>query len=64
MPIVVRRSLFKTGDSLAVTLPKAWIRFFKLRPGDHVLIVANEHIIIKAEKEKTENIDYYKDLTA
>lgn len=62
--IVVERSLFKTGNSLAVTLPKAWISYFGLRPGDRVVIIANDDIVIEAKKQKEErSIDFHTDLT-
>ena len=62
--IVVQRSLFRTGNSLAVTLPKAWINYFGLRPGDRVVITADDRIIIEAKKRKEErSIDFHTDLT-
>ena len=54
MPILVERSLFKTGDSLAVTLPKAWTKYFRLRAGDQVEIVANGELTIRVKKAKVE----------
>ena len=56
MPILVERSLFKTGeDSLAVTLPKAWTRYLHLKAGDRVLIVANDELVIRLkDQEKQE----------
>jgi len=56
MPIEVERSLFKTGeDSLAVTLPKAWTRYLRLKAGDRVLIVVNDNLVIRLkEKERQE----------
>jgi antitoxin component of MazEF toxin-antitoxin module len=52
MPIVVERSLFKIGESLAVTLPKAWVRYYRLRPGDLVEITANDEIVIRVKELK------------
>ena len=52
MPIFVERSLFKTGDSLAVTLPKAWTKYFQLKAGDQVEIVANDELVIRVKKEE------------
>ena len=52
MPISVERSLFKTGKSLAVTLPKAWTRYFQLKAGDKVGIVVNHDLIIRVRKEE------------
>ena len=54
MPILVERSLFKTGDSLAVTLPKAWLEYFRLRAGDQVEIVANDELTIRVKKAQVE----------
>ncbi len=56
MPIEVERSLFKTGeDSLAVTLPKAWTRYFHLKAGDRVFVVVDDDLVIRLKKsEETE----------
>ena len=54
MTIEVERSLFKIGESLAVTLPKAWTRYHRLRAGDHVQIVANGALVIRAKKREEE----------
>ena len=38
MPIKVRRVLFRVGEvSLAVTLPRAWVAYNNLQPGDAVV---------------------------
>lgn len=50
MPIMVERSLFRTGeDSLAVTLPKAWVREHLLRPKDTVGVIISDdgHLIVR-----------------
>lgn len=58
MPLSVERSLFRTGESLAVTLPKAWTRYFKLRAGDRVEIVVGDDLVVvikgKGVKRKVE----------
>ena len=51
MPIPEERPLFKTGESLAVTLPRVWIKYFHLRAGDRVEIVVNEELVIRAKRE-------------
>ena len=56
MPILVERSLFKTGESLAVTLPKAWTRYFQLRAGDKVEIVVNDDLKIRIKKERKKKV--------
>ena len=56
MPSLVERSLFRCGESsLAVTLPKAWTRYFQLEPGDRVEIVANDDLVIRVKKETRES---------
>lgn len=35
------------GGSLVVTLPKGWVRFYQLKPGDKVAIIANDEILIR-----------------
>jgi len=52
MPIPEERPLFKTGESLAVTLPKVWIKHFHLKAGDRVEIVVNEELVVRAKEKK------------
>ena len=52
MPVFVERSLFKIGESLAVTLPKAWTRDLQLKAGDRVEIVVNDELVIRVKKEE------------
>ena len=48
MPIQVERKLFKIGEGgIAVVLPKAWINYHKLGPGDKVQIVADEDLLLR-----------------
>ena len=52
MPIKVERILFRVGEgSLAVTLPKAWATYNRLKPGDTVEVIANEGVLINVKKE-------------
>ncbi|MFH1646559.1 MAG: AbrB/MazE/SpoVT family DNA-binding domain-containing protein [Chloroflexota bacterium] len=54
MPIKVRRVLFRVGEvSLAVTLPRAWVAYNNLQPGDVVEIIANGEALICIKKEPT-----------
>jgi hypothetical protein len=57
MPIMVERILFRVGEgSLAVTLPKAWVVYNRLKPGDVVEVIVNDGVIIHIkEKPGTEN---------
>jgi antitoxin component of MazEF toxin-antitoxin module len=63
MPIPENRPLFRTGDSLAVTLPKVWIRHFRLRAGDRVEIVVNEELIIRPSEKSGGKSRFHTDLT-
>ncbi len=52
MPIKVERTLFKIGEGgFAVTLPKAWINYYQLKPGDKVEVIADSEIVIRVKKE-------------
>ena len=54
MPIKVKRVLFRVGEvSLAVTLPRAWVAYNNLQPGDVVEIIANDAVLICIKKEPT-----------
>ena len=47
MPIKVERILFRVGEgSLAVTLPKAWVIYNRLKPGDTVEVIANDSVTV------------------
>ena len=40
MPLLVERKLFKIGEGgFALTLPKAWINYHRLKPGDKVEVI-------------------------
>jgi antitoxin component of MazEF toxin-antitoxin module len=62
MLIEVERKLFATGDSLAITLPKAWTKYFRLKAGDTLKVVANNEVIIRIMSPE-KNIDFHTDLT-
>ena len=52
MPIKVQRVLFRVGEySLGVTLPKPWVAYNNLKPGDVVEIIANDSVFIRVKKE-------------
>ena len=61
MPIKVERILFRVGEgSLAVTLPKAWVTYNRLKPGDTVEVIANDGVIVRL-KERPEAADEAED---
>jgi phosphate uptake regulator len=52
MPIMVERVLFRVGEgSLAVTLPKAWVTYNRLKPGDTVEVIVNDSVTVRIKKE-------------
>jgi len=57
MPIKVERILFRIGEgSLAVTLPKPWVIYNRLKPGDTVEVIVNDGVLIRVkEKSGTAN---------
>ena len=55
MPIKVERILFRVGEgSLAVTLPKAWVTYNRLKPGDKVEVIVNGGVLIRVNKNELE----------
>jgi antitoxin component of MazEF toxin-antitoxin module len=52
MPIKVERILFRVGEgSLAVTLPKAWVIYNRLKPGDTVEVIVNGGVTVRIKKK-------------
>ena len=52
MPIKVERILFRVGEgSLAVTLPKPWVTYYNLKPGDVVEVIADNDILVRIKQE-------------
>jgi bifunctional DNA-binding transcriptional regulator/antitoxin component of YhaV-PrlF toxin-antitoxin module len=53
MPSESIRKIIKFGQSgLVVTVPKAWARYYGLKPGDNVQIIANGEMIVKPKQTK------------
>jgi bifunctional DNA-binding transcriptional regulator/antitoxin component of YhaV-PrlF toxin-antitoxin module len=47
MATLTYRSLIKFGTGIALTIPKAWADFYKLKPGDKVIVIANRRLMVK-----------------
>ena len=57
MPLLVERKLFKIGEGgFAVTLPKAWINYHRLKPGDTVEVVVDGDLIIRVKVKQEEKL--------
>ena len=53
MPTLAKRKLIKFGESgLVLTVPKAWARFYGLKPGDKVEVVADGELVVRPEAPK------------
>ena len=55
MPIKVERILFRVGEgSLAVTLPKAWVTYNRLKPGDIVEVIVDDGVLVRVKDKPAE----------
>ena len=52
MPSLFKRSLIRVGkDSLVVVVPKSWIRYYGMKPGDRLEVIANDELTIRPVKQ-------------
>jgi bifunctional DNA-binding transcriptional regulator/antitoxin component of YhaV-PrlF toxin-antitoxin module len=57
MPLLVERKLFKIGEGgFALTLPKAWINYHRLKPGDKVEVVIDGDLIIRVKMKSEDKL--------
>ena len=63
MSVAIERKLFATGDSMAVTIPKDWIKHFSLKAGDSVEIIFGDELIIRAKEREDKKSILNTDLT-
>ena len=48
MPTLTFRKLIKFGENgVVVTIPKGWQRYYGLKAGDRLEVIANEELIIR-----------------
>jgi AbrB family looped-hinge helix DNA binding protein len=53
MPTLQLRSVIDMGQgSYVITLPKPWLRYFGIRPGDKLEIETNGELIVRIPKRK------------
>lgn len=52
MPSIHRRKLLPVGNSIAVVLPPSWLKYYKLKPGDEVVLVVDNEVTVAPLKEK------------
>ena len=54
MPHEETRKIIRVGNSYAVTLPKTWLKYYKLTDQDKVRVISNGNIIIEPKRSKNE----------
>lgn len=52
MPVIEERRITKSGASLIMTLPKAWVDENGLTEGETILVRANGHLEIRVKNEE------------
>lgn len=53
MPILVERRIVKFGEnSLGVTLPRGWLKYYQLRQGDRVEVIVDNEVVIRVKQDK------------
>ena len=51
MPILEERMIYRVGkSSLAITLPRGWLKYFGLKSGDKVEVIGNGELTIRPRK--------------
>ena len=53
MPSIHTRSLLKVGGSLALTVPRPWVLYWGLAPGDRVEVVADGELQVRPLNRRT-----------
>ena len=53
MPTLALRKLIKFGESgLVLTVPKGWTRYYGLKAGDRLEVIANGELTIRPERKR------------
>lgn len=53
MPTLVERSVINLGQgSCVITLPKPWLRYFGIEPGDKLEVVTDHDLIIRVPSKR------------
>ncbi len=53
MPTLTERSVIDMGQgSYIITLLKAWLRYFGIKPGDKLEVTTNDDLIIRLKKRR------------
>lgn len=61
MPNLVERSVIDMGQgSYIITLPKPWVRYFGIKPGEKLEVISNGELIIRRKKKQASRREYPK----
>ncbi len=53
MPTLLERTVIDMGQgSYIMTLPKAWLRYFGIKPGDKLEVITNGELVIRPEAKE------------
>jgi len=52
MPHEETRKIIRVGNSYAVTMPRGWLRYFRLSDKDEVKVISNTTVTIKPPDKK------------
>ena len=56
MPTLTLRKLIKFGQTgLVLTIPKGWSRYYDLKAGDRLEVIANDELIIRPVRRTKRN---------
>lgn len=47
MPTIERRMVYKAGQSLAITLPRSWLRYMGIEAGDMVEVFTDNILTVR-----------------
>jgi antitoxin component of MazEF toxin-antitoxin module len=53
VPIIVKRKLIETGDSISVTIPPEWLKKHNLTSKDYLIVVANTNLTMLPATEES-----------
>jgi len=53
MPTLMIRNLIKVGDGgLVINVPRAWARYYRLRAGDRLEVIADGDLVIRPNRKR------------
>ena len=56
MPTLTLRKLIKFGETgVVITIPKGWLRYYGLKAGDRLEVIANGELVIRPVRKSRKN---------